>query len=597
MQIKSMKARLIFVIVGVSVLTTVCIGSFFIYSRIQESRVQVQQYRQAMEQSVENELKNETQQAISVIDTVYKMQQAGTLTEAQAKKEAADRVRALRYDDGKGYFWVDTYDGVNVVLLGRDTEGKSRIDAVDPSGKHFIQEMLANGKKDGGGFTDLMFAKPNETTPLPKRNYTAAFAPYQWVLGTGVWIDEIDARVAEEEAKNAAAVRSSIGQALACIVVLLLFFVALAVYIGKRIAEPIQFVTEHMSMMAQGDFRETEVSEQIKDMLQREDELGTMSRALQQMHDSIRTLMKQIVEASEYVASAAQELTSSAEQSAEVSGQIANSIVSVAGSCTEQFTEVETVSGRTDELAGHMQEFTETIQASGQKVHSASASAEHGNVEVGHAVEQMQTIETSVGESAAVIAGLGEQSKQIGSIVDTITEIAAQTNLLALNAAIEAARAGEHGRGFAVVADEVRKLAEQSQDAAGKIAELIGSIQQSAQQAVNVMQEGMDKVQGGTQAVNRAGESFRDIVQMVTAVATNSKVMEETVRQLLSGTNQITEAVGKISQMSRSVASEAETVSAATEEETASMHEIAAASRKLAGMAQDLQNAVVRFKI
>lgn len=598
MQLQSMKARLVLVIVGVSVLTTVCVGSFFIYSRVQESKSQVESYRQILEQSVESELKNETQQAVSAINEVYKKQQAGQLTEAQARKEAADRVRDLRYDDGKGYFWIDTYEGVNVVLLGRDAEGKSRIDATDPSGRHFIQEMLANGKKDGGGFTDLMFAKPNETTPLPKRNYTVTFAPYQWVLGTGVWIDEIDGMVAQEEAKTAAALKSSILQALVCIAVLQLLFIAFAVYISKRIAAPIHFVTKRMSIMAKGDFSDAKMEDpRIFAMMERKDELGTLSRAMRQMHDNIRELMSKIIEAAEYVASASEELTSSAEQSAEVSGQVADSIVSVAGSCSEQFTEVETVSGRTEDLSAHMQEFTRTLDRSARKVHETKEAAGRGNVEVDHAVQQMQTIEASVGESADVIAGLGEESKKIGTIVDTIAEIAAQTNLLALNAAIEAARAGEHGRGFAVVADEVRKLAEQSQDAAGKIAALIGAIQQAADHAVVAMQQGMQQVEGGTKAVSSAGDSFKDIVDMVTEVSSSSDAMERIVQELSKGTSQISSAVDKINQMSRNVASEAETVSAATEEETASMNEIAAASRKLAEMAQNLQNSVVKFKI
>ena len=485
-----------------------------------------------------------------------------------------------------------------MVLLGREaSEGKSRIDLQDPTGKKFIREMLENGRKDGGGFTDLMFAKPNETNPLPKRNYTVTFAPYQWVLGTGVWIDEIDTLVDQQAALNAAALKGSIMQALACIVVLQLLFVALAVYAGKLIAEPIQFVTSRMEVMAKGDFRSSQNASEVQELLHRQDELGTMSRALLAMHQSIRELMQQIMDAAEYVSSASEELTASAEQSAEVSGQVANSIVNVAGSCSEQFQEVGTVSESTTNLSAQMEEFASTIHESSQAIQNTSDTAAKGGIAVTDAVRQMEAIAASVGESAAVIEGLGERSKQIGTIVDTIAGIAAQTNLLALNAAIEAARAGEHGRGFAVVADEVRKLAEQSQEAAGEIAGLIGAIQKESQEAVSAMHQGKEQVQGGTQAVSSSGQSFNHIATMVERVAQNSSSMETIVGNLAKNAEQITIAIDKISAMSRKVASEAENVSAATEQETASMNEIASSSRKLSDMAQNLQSAVAKFQI
>ncbi|MBR3723551.1 MAG: cache domain-containing protein, partial [Selenomonadaceae bacterium] len=191
-----MKGRLICIIIGVSLLSILSVGVFFTYTTISENEEQLANYRKDLETSIEASLRGETEIAVSLINEFYKKQQAGLMTEAEAKKAAADLVRELRYDDGKGYFWVDTDEGVNVVLLGRDTEGKSRINAKDPSGREFIKEMIANGKKPGGGFTDLQFAKPGETEPLPKRNYTCEYKPFHWVLGTGVWIDEIDAKVA-----------------------------------------------------------------------------------------------------------------------------------------------------------------------------------------------------------------------------------------------------------------------------------------------------------------------------------------------------------------------------------------------------------------
>ena len=593
---KTIKMRLILVIVGVSLLTTLLIGGFFIYNMIQTSNEGLVTYQSELRGNVERELRLETESAISVINSYYKKQQAGELTPEQAKKEAADRIRDMRYDAGAGYFAIDTYEGVNVVLLGRDAEGKSRIDAVDPNGKHFIQEMITNGKKDGGGYTEFMFAKPNTTEPLPKLNYSAVFEPYQWVIETGVWIDYIDAQIAQKAEKQNAELHSGILRVILYMVILEVLLVFFGIYMGKKIGHPIQLMAQRVNTLATGDFRVVSSAE-IEALMDRPDEIGQISRAVRELRANVSKLMKTIMESSEYVASASEELTASAEQSASVSGQVADSIIKVAESCGEQLTAVNHAGGQTNELASHMNEFQESITSAHRTVQSASETASTGSKEVGKAVEEMHFIETAVGESAQVIAGLGEESKKIGTIVDTISEIAAQTNLLALNAAIEAARAGEHGRGFAVVADEVRKLAEQSQDAAGRIAELIGAIQRAASQAVAAMETGTEQVKSGTGAVTKAGDTFQQIADMVNQVADASGRMSQTVQELAGGTAQISRAVQTIDEMSRKVSGESETVSAATEEQTSTMNEIANASRSLAEMAQKLQEAAARFQI
>ncbi len=590
----SLKGRFLVMVIGIAVLTTLCVSAVFIVNLKAESERQVAAVKQTMIQDVERELKIETETAISIIKQVYDRQQKGELTEEQAKKQAADLVRDLRYDNGKGYFWVDTYDGVNVVLLGRDTEGKSRIHLTDPSGKQFIKEMIDNGRKDGGGYTDLMFAKPNETTPLPKRNYTATFEPYKWVLGTGVWIDYIDSRVAEEQAAADEAFKSTLMNTLIINIVLLAIFSAMGMWAAKSVVGPLHIVTEHLGVMATGDLRE---DTSLEEVFHRTDEIGEMSRALHKVQTEVSSMMKQIIESSQQVASSCQQLTNSSEQSAEVSGSVAESIVNVAGACSEQFTEVENASTNIESLSQSMERFKKTIEHAGRVVGEAKGQADSGEKAVTGAVKQMELIEQSVSQSAQVIEELGRESDKIGAIVDAISQIAEQTNLLALNAAIEAARAGEHGRGFAVVADEVRKLAEQSSSSAGEISSLIGSIQDKARNAVSVMQDGVSQVQNGVGAVNGAGSSFKDIAGMVEQVVDETAEMENTVASLAKNASTIADAINKISEMSRNVASEAETVSAATEEQTATMNEIASASRRLTEMAEGMESSVERFKI
>jgi methyl-accepting chemotaxis protein len=258
---------------------------------------------------------------------------------------------------------------------------------------------------------------------------------------------------------------------------------------------------------------------------------------------------------------------------------------------------VESANENTQKLAENMEKFKATIDESEEKIASTSSTAQEGRENVQNAVTGMDKINQNVQALSGVVGNLGEQSKKIGSIVDTISAISEQTNLLALNAAIEAARAGEHGRGFAVVADEVRKLAEQSSGAASEISSLIDSIQKETESAVTAMEAGVEQVNEGTKAVDGAGASFTNISDMVAGVAESSKTMASIVSDLTASTESIKEAITKINDMSRKVSNEAQTVSAATEEQSASMHEIADASRKLAVQAQDLQNVIVEFKI
>ena len=590
----SLRMKFIVLMVGTSLVTVICITALWLQTLRMEARTQLENYRTQLLQDVDTSLKNETQIVVSLLEKVYQQQQAGLLSEPEAKKIAADLVRDLRYDDGKGYFWIDTADGVNVVLLGRDVEGKSRIDLVDPNGVHFIQEMLKNGRQPGGGYTDLSFAKPGETTPLPKRNYTTTFAPYQWVLGTGVWIDQIDALIAAQKEAIDADFYSSLRMTVLVSVLIEALCIALAIFFSNKLATPIAHVTNRLATLAQGDFRHNAA---LETKISSTDEIGRMSQALDTLQHNVRQMMKQAIDAAEKITTAVAQLNESADQSATVSSQVASSMSKVADSCNEQFAEMDRTKAQIGTLEQHMSAFAGNLSQTVDAVDGTNRAAAQGATRVNEAVLQMQRIAESVSRSAEVITVLGEESDKIGTIVDAIAAIAEQTNLLALNAAIEAARAGENGRGFAVVAEEVRKLAEQSSTSADEITALITSIQEKAQNAVEVMQEGASQAQGGTEAVDAAGRTFKEIASMVEHVASESSAMGSRVHELEQSTHSIRDSAESMNKMSRSVAAESQTVSAATQEQTAAVQQIAAASRSLNEMSQAMHAAISKFKV
>ncbi len=594
----SLKALLICTILAIIFITGACISIFSVYSTIDNNNRSAKAYREKLEEDVMNSLKNETQIAVSIIDQFHQLQEEGTLTEEEAKKQAADIIRDLRYEDGSGYFWIDTEDGTNVVLLGRDTEGQSRWNLQDSTGNYFIQEMIKNGMQEGGGYTRLNFAKPNETEELPKINYTVNYAPYKWVLGTGVWIDEIDKLEADyTQASNDALISSIRNQ----IIVLILLFILMGIYalkMSNKIAAPIKYVTDKMELIASGDlsaFPDQDYFE--KNLLSRRDELGKMSKAMSDLHEGLRALMQTISDTTSYVASASEELTANAQQSADASDLVSSSITNVAASCSDQNNIVGTAGETTQSFAEKMDKFSEKIFDTSNRINNTNNAALNGKDQIGTAVTQMHAIEDSVVNTAKVVENLGSQLNKIGTIIDAIADIASETSLLSLNASIEAARAGEAGRGFAVVADQIQKLATQSDESAAEIAALIEGIQQQSEEAVAAMKIGLENVQKGSGVVENSGAKFDEIVGMVNAIAKDSNEMSSILQQLNEATSDIQTAFSSIDTKSSSISAEAENVSSASEEQTAAMQEIAEASGKLAETAQELQEAVLKFSL
>jgi methyl-accepting chemotaxis protein len=226
----------------------------------------------------------------------------------------------------------------------------------------------------------------------------------------------------------------------------------------------------------------------------------------------------------------------------------------------------------------------------------AADAANRGRDAVARTVAKMESIQNVVADSAKVIESLGKRSEEIGEIVDVITNISDQTNLLALNAAIEAARAGEQGRGFAVVAEEVKNLAEDSREAAERIAKMIKEVQTETGKAVESMQLGTKETAEGKQIVDQTGKAFQDIATAAASTAEEVKSISALMEKQKEGTQRAAKAVDGIASVAEETASASEESAASTEELTASMEDMTARAQALSEMAINLQKTSSRFK-
>lgn len=369
----------------------------------------------------------------------------------------------------------------------------------------------------------------------------------------------------------------------------LLAALAVSVMISRGISTVAQQLVAAATEIANGVITKKEV------VAKSSDEMGQMAVAFNKMKENLRELLEKVAGSVEHVSASSEELTANANQSALASSQVAESVNNIALGTEQQMHATSTTTGVVEQMSASVQQAAVNANEVSSLSNKTAAAAQSGGATLEKAITQMTHIERAVGASAGVVGTLGERSKEIGQIVDTISGIAGQTNLLALNAAIEAARAGEQGKGFAVVAEEVRKLAEQSQEAAKEIADLIGAIQEDTQQAVTAMDEGTREVKLGTEAVNAAGSAFQEINGLILQVSSQIKEISAAMQQMAASSEQIVSSVEEIDDFSKKSVEATQSVSAATEEQSASMEEIAAASQSLAKMAEELQAAISKF--
>lgn len=496
--------------------------------------------------------RNVVESVLGVVDYFHKQQQAGKLSEEEAKRQAMDSLRNVRYD-GKEYFWVQDR---NLVMLMHpikpDMEGKSQAALKDPNGKLFFQEMENVVKASGKGFVDYLWPKPGFDQPAPKISYVAEFPAWGWVVGSGIYVDDVNAVFRQQ------ALLFSIMVVITLAILSVISWLINSSILRQLGGEP-AYAVEVVRHIAEGDLvRPVEYSSPDSLLAA----MQTMQQKLANIFGDINGMASRLSSGAEHVSVAARETSVAAHNQAQSTSASAASIEQMTVSISE-----------VSEIA------TQTEANSSQ----TAALAEEGAGLVKNAAQEIELISRTVATSSEQIQLLQQRSQEIGGIANVIKEIADQTNLLALNAAIEAARAGEQGRGFAVVADEVRKLAERTAKATTEIAQMIDSIQEETQTAVQAMATAAPQVDKGLELATQATSMLDEIHRQ--ALDSLGKVRDVA----LATTEQATTATD--------IAKHVEHIASMAEETNATMQNNAAEAEQLEGLADQLRQTVSYFRV
>jgi methyl-accepting chemotaxis protein len=418
------------------------------------------------------------------------------------------------------------------------------------------------------------------------RMYQTAYQPIKNASGDiiGIWYVGASQEFIDKT------IGSTMKSFLWTLIVSLIVAIICIIMFTRRVKNRLAKVAKALERAGEGDFTPA-VEDESKD------EIGQLATSYNQMKDNLGTLITEVVETSEQVAASSEQLMASAEETSKVSDQIAESIQEIAAGNQELLMNSNEVTHTVTEISSGMDQIARNVEYVNDLSMESAQKADDGSLVIEKVVNQMKSISEQTNHISYTVNQLGSKSDEIGQIISLITGVAEQTNLLALNAAIEAARAGEHGRGFAVVADEVRKLAEQTGHAASQISTLISDIQKDISISVSSMEEGQITVKEGIELVNQAGESFRSILIAISGVSGKIQDVTAASEEVSASSQVMVKSISGSARVTEETADYTQNVAASAEEQNASMQEVSAAAITLAKMAEQLQSAIKTFKL
>ncbi len=513
---------------------------------IQQVRTDLYKGKQVMTQNI-------VETAAGVLDYYQQLETSGSLSTAEAQKAAMDQIRLLRYGQND-YFWINDMNPTMLMHpMKPELEGQDLSKTKDPNGKELFNEMVRVARLQGAGLVDYQWAKPGEKNPVPKISYVELFKPWGWIIGSGIYVDDVEA-----EFQSYVVRFSGIGLAIASLMAML---VAILI---RSITRPLRHSMQAMANIASG---EADLTRNLD--VSGNDELTTLSRDFNTFIQKLRTVIAQLFETS-----------GSLERSSTALGGLAGQAHQQS---QQQSQQMELVATAVHEVTYAVQEVAKNAEHASNEVGDAEKQAGLGQRNIEASLQQIDQLSTTINEAVGVIQSLAEETTKIGSVLEVIGSIADQTNLLALNAAIEAARAGEQGRGFAVVADEVRLLAQRTQTSTAEIHTMIERLQKNSGAAVTVIMESSRASQATIEQASQAGDSLAQIAQALRNLsALNASIASATLQQthVVEDINQnVTQAAGF------------------AQESTLAAEQSSVAGKQLGELAEQLNRLLKQFKV
>ncbi|MBF4207457.1 methyl-accepting chemotaxis protein [Pseudomonas donghuensis] len=440
--------------------------------------------------------------AAGVLAYYQGLEAAGTLSRDAAQQQALSAVRGLRYDQND-YFWINDL-GPKMIMhpTNPKLDGQDLSAIRDPDGFALFNEMAALAKAKGAGSIDYRWPKPGASEPVKKTSYVQLFKPWGWVIGSGVYIDDMQAEFIRQ-LRDA----SILGLGIALVMTLLV------VLIARSIARPLQEAVDAMATIASG---ESDLTRRLD--THGSDEVTQLGSHFNSFTGKLQGVVSQLQGAVHALGQSATDVGNNAGQAQQRSEQ--------------QSQQMEQVATAINEVTYAVQDVAKNAEQASSEMRDAQLRAEQGQQSIHGSLQRIDQLSATIDEAVQVIRALAGQSTRIGSVLEVIRSIAEQTNLLALNAAIEAARAGEQGRGFAVVADEVRLLAQRTQQSTAEIQSMIEHLQGQSEAAVKAIDASSEASRQTVEQASEAGVSLDAISQALhNLTALNASIASATLQQ------------------------------------------------------------------